>query len=359
MTAFKKLLAISKKIKNLQIIFRKTQNSLMEFWDLAELGLKGNMLTPEKTLRTLVAYRCRLQTQPAASWWRRCLRRKWCIRTQHLCRLLAKARESWPWNRNEGAISFLQKRHFRFLGRKSVLCTEPHVQRLVLFQATQRYTARRAAVPTFFERGPNLNLVNIWRPKPQTAYEKNNDCIVRIIFGNKLLSSFLMSAIDSFLKYIRYRQRRAVATLKIYNTGLDCLDTTHFLTFRYPYCGNHWRTGCWKFGHNTAFRKTHTHTQNYISKGNLTQPRIRQYELTRVCISPKRYVSSALNQTHTKTIIIPLRFSAPSKRSGARGSGALVVLCRTMPPLATGRWVLPVETDLQKSVTKRNAWVAL
>jgi len=67
MTAFKKLLAISKKIKNLQIIFRKTQNSLMEFWDLAELGLKGNMLTPEKTLRTLVAYRCRLQTQPAAS----------------------------------------------------------------------------------------------------------------------------------------------------------------------------------------------------------------------------------------------------------------------------------------------------
>jgi len=32
-------------------------------------------------------------------------------------------------------------------------------------------------LPDNFERDPNLGLVNISRPKPQTAYEKNSDCM--------------------------------------------------------------------------------------------------------------------------------------------------------------------------------------
>jgi len=30
-----------------------------------------------------------------------------------------------------------------------------------------------ACLPNFFERDPNLSLMNIWRPKPQPTYEKN------------------------------------------------------------------------------------------------------------------------------------------------------------------------------------------
>ena len=32
-------------------------------------------------------------------------------------------------------------------------------------------------VPKFFERDPNLSLVNTSRPKPQTTYEKNTCCV--------------------------------------------------------------------------------------------------------------------------------------------------------------------------------------
>jgi len=32
-------------------------------------------------------------------------------------------------------------------------------------------------------------------------------------------------------------KKQAVATLKIYNPGLDRLSATHFLTLRYPYLG--------------------------------------------------------------------------------------------------------------------------
>jgi len=53
--------------------------------------------------------------------------------------------------------------------------------------------------------------------------------IVPMILGSKLLSSFLMSAIYSFLTYLRYRQTSSV-TLKIYSSGLDRLCATHFLT---------------------------------------------------------------------------------------------------------------------------------
>jgi len=67
-----------------------------------------------------------------------------------------------------------------------------------------------------------------------------------VIFSSTLLSSFSLSEIYSFLKYLHYRQRQAVVTVKIYNPGLDCLGATHFLTLcdpcwgRDPYFGNPW-----------------------------------------------------------------------------------------------------------------------
>jgi len=55
----------------------------------------------------------------------------------------------------------------------------------------------------FFERNPNLSLANASRPKQQMAYEKIS---VWVNFGSKLLSSFSVSAIYSFRKYLRHRQ---------------------------------------------------------------------------------------------------------------------------------------------------------
>jgi len=53
-----------------------------------------------------------------------------------------------------------------------------------------------------------------------------------MIFDSISLRSFQMSAIYSFLKYLGCttdRQRQAVVTLKIDNSGLDRLCATHFL----------------------------------------------------------------------------------------------------------------------------------
>ena len=66
-----------------------------------------------------------------------------------------------------------------------------------------------------------------------------------MIFGSKLLGSFLMAAIYSFVKYYA-TDRQAVTTLKMYNSGFDRLYATHFLTLHHPsigfdpYFGNHW-----------------------------------------------------------------------------------------------------------------------
>jgi len=80
-------------------------------------------------------------------------------------------------------------------------------------------------------------------PKPEFGeHASNNDSnlkqlmkkimIVLMIFGSKLLSLFSMSAFHSFLnKYPSYRQRQAVVTLKIYNSGLDRLCAIHFWPF--------------------------------------------------------------------------------------------------------------------------------
>jgi len=69
-------------------------------------------------------------------------------------------------------------------------------------------------------------------------YGKNNDRISD--FGSKLLSSFLMSAFHSFLKYLQYRQRQTAVTLKIENFGLARLGTAHFLTLCCPCLGFDW-----------------------------------------------------------------------------------------------------------------------
>jgi len=58
------------------------------------------------------------------------------------------------------------------------------------------------------------------------------------IFGSKLLILFLMSAFHSFLsKCSCHRQRQAMVTLKIRNSGLDRLSIAHFLTLCHCYFG--------------------------------------------------------------------------------------------------------------------------
>ena len=62
-----------------------------------------------------------------------------------------------------------------------------------------------------------------------------------MMFGSKLLGSFLISAIYSTLK-----QRQAVVTLTVYNPDLDRLGTIYFLDPSpllfgfHPHFGNHW-----------------------------------------------------------------------------------------------------------------------
>jgi len=51
--------------------------------------------------------------------------------------------------------------------------------------------------------------VNILQPKPQTAYVNMTKMLILwMIFGSRLLSWFSMSAIYSFLKYLRYTTNR-------------------------------------------------------------------------------------------------------------------------------------------------------
>jgi len=132
--------------------------------------------------------------------------------------------------------------------------------------------------PYFSERDPNLSLVNISRPKPQTAYlNMKNALIAWMIFGRKFLSSFSLSAIYSFLKYLRYTQtQQAVVTSNIYSPGLNRLCATHFLTLCDPcldrdtYFGNH----CLRrpFGHDNW------HYSNGIKFGKKTAPFKTRYE---------------------------------------------------------------------------------
>ena len=59
--------------------------------------------------------------------------------------------------------------------------------------------------------------------------------------GSKLLSSLSIYFFSS--AYAADRHRQAVVTLNVYNSGLDRLGVTHFLSFRDPYFGNHCHRG--------------------------------------------------------------------------------------------------------------------
>jgi len=66
-----------------------------------------------------------------------------------------------------------------------------------------------------------------------------------MIFGIRLLSSFLMSTIYSFRKNLRYRQTSS-GNVENLQLRLDSLCMTHFLTLLHhtvgfdPYFDNHW-----------------------------------------------------------------------------------------------------------------------
>jgi len=91
----------------------------------------------------------------------------------------------------------------------------------------------RSAIPKRFEYDLNLSLVNISQPKPQTMYMKKV-MNVRMAFGSKLLSSFLMSTIYSFSSAYTDGPREAMVMLNINNSGVECLGAIHFSTFGHP-----------------------------------------------------------------------------------------------------------------------------
>jgi len=73
-----------------------------------------------------------------------------------------------------------------------------------------------------------------------STYDKNTDCVG--VFWQQV-SKFVFTLFSSI--YASDRHRQAVVTVKIYNSGLDCLCATHFLTLHPSlgfdrYFGNHW-----------------------------------------------------------------------------------------------------------------------
>jgi len=85
----------------------------------------------------------------------------------------------------------------------------------------QRMPPRNASKAKFFWAQPkseNLSLVNTSRPQPQTTYVNMKYCNKdrTDYFGSRLLSSFSMSAIYSFLVYLRYRQTQTGSDPWIY-----------------------------------------------------------------------------------------------------------------------------------------------
>jgi len=126
------------------------------------------------------------------------------------------------------------------VSRKSVRYLNPvhawpsHVERITF----------RQRFPNLFEHDPNLSVVNTSRPKPQTAYEKNNDCMDE--FWQQIGSSLSVSGIYSSLKYLRNRQTQTssgnLGNMRprfgsprrdtFFDVSLPCLG-------RDPYLGNH------------------------------------------------------------------------------------------------------------------------
>ena len=75
--------------------------------------------------------------------------------------------------------------------------------------------------------------MNTSRPKPQTTYEKHNDC--RDDFC-QLVAKFVFYGSNITFSYLQYRQRQTVVTLTLYNSGWDRLSVT-FLSLRHPCFG--------------------------------------------------------------------------------------------------------------------------
>ena len=104
-------------------------------------------------------------------------------------------------------------------------------------------------------RQPSRKAPNLKKPRtpktkirlcPSLKQRMKKIIIVWVVFGSKLLSSFLMSAIYSFVKYLLCRQTKARSSyVENTHSGLDRLGATHFLTLRHhclcfdPYFGNH------------------------------------------------------------------------------------------------------------------------
>jgi len=79
-----------------------------------------------------------------------------------------------------------------------------------------KYGKPITAIPNLSERDPNLSLVDIAPPKPQTAHCNVKIMIACMIFGSKLPSSFSKSTVYSFLKYLRCWQAVLVLS-KLWN----------------------------------------------------------------------------------------------------------------------------------------------
>jgi len=85
----------------------------------------------------------------------------------------------------------------------------------------------RSAVPNFSSA---TQIRAWWTRLKQLMIKKKKHC-VGDFWQYVLLSSFLVSAFHSLLKSLRYTQRQRVVTLKMPNSGLDCLVTAHFWPF--------------------------------------------------------------------------------------------------------------------------------
>jgi len=85
----------------------------------------------------------------------------------------------------------------------------------------------RSAVPNFLSA---TQIWAWWTRLKRLMIEKKKHCIGDF-WQYMLLSSFLVSIFHFLLKYLRYTQRQRVVTLKMHNSGLDCLVTAHFWPF--------------------------------------------------------------------------------------------------------------------------------
>jgi len=134
---------------------------------------------------------------------------------------------------------FPQSIGFCYLKTKVFTNTSTACTRMAWLAVTKQFRARHKS--EFGEHLATQASNNVWKNKKAM--------IVSIIFGNKLLSSFLMSAICSFLKYLCYRQTKTSSgNVDIAQLRFGSPRRYPFLTLRrphwglnlVPYFGYHW-----------------------------------------------------------------------------------------------------------------------